>query len=221
MPWHAEGASADIVVERVAALKELGYRNIRVQAGGYGGGKEREGDIRMLATYFIDHFCSEIRKEIILTDEAKSALEHYSWPGNIRQLRNFCRQLVIISEKKTVDREQILYLIANTYSIPLEQIVDDEADEAANTSGSSERDAGKAELPEIDPASAGNTRKRSLEQKEREQILEALESCGGNRKRTAELLQMSTVSLWRKIKKYGIEEHYKKAMNITKNTNVK
>lgn len=36
---HAEGASADIVVERVAALKELGYRNIRVQAGGYGGGK--------------------------------------------------------------------------------------------------------------------------------------------------------------------------------------
>lgn len=36
---HAEGASADIVVERVAALRELGYRNIRVQAGGYGGGK--------------------------------------------------------------------------------------------------------------------------------------------------------------------------------------
>lgn len=35
----ARGASADIVVERVAALKELGYRNIRVQAGGYGGGK--------------------------------------------------------------------------------------------------------------------------------------------------------------------------------------
>ena len=37
--YPCEGASADIVVERVAALRELGYRNIRVQAGGYGGGK--------------------------------------------------------------------------------------------------------------------------------------------------------------------------------------
>lgn len=34
---HAEGDSVDVVLERVAALKELGYRKIRVQVGGYGG----------------------------------------------------------------------------------------------------------------------------------------------------------------------------------------
>ena len=33
---HAEGDSVDVVLERVAALKELGYRKIRVQVGGYG-----------------------------------------------------------------------------------------------------------------------------------------------------------------------------------------
>jgi DNA-binding NtrC family response regulator len=45
---------------------------------------------------------------------------------------------------------------------------------------------------------------RPLEEVEREYILAALEANGGNRKRTAEQLQIGTVTLYRRLKKYGV-----------------
>ena len=40
---------------------------------------------------------------------------------------------------------------------------------------------------------------------DRESILEALEQCSGNRQKAAALLNMSRTTLWRRMKKYGIQ----------------
>jgi len=63
--------------------------------------RERNGDIRLLIDYYVDRFNREFRKKVRgLTDEAMAVLEHYRWPGNIRELRNAIERAMLL-----VDRE--------------------------------------------------------------------------------------------------------------------
>ncbi len=65
--------------------------------------RERDGDIDLLIDHFLDQ-CSrggEARKQ--LSDEARTALADYSWPGNIRQLRNVIESSVILSPSDLLD----------------------------------------------------------------------------------------------------------------------
>lgn len=68
-----------------------------------------------------------------------------------------------------------------------------------------------ADLPEEVRAAAGAAdqeegRLPTLEEKECEYIRQVLEHTGGNKTRAAEILSIDRVSLWRKIKKFGLEE---------------
>jgi two-component system response regulator AtoC len=63
--------------------------------------RERDGDVRLLVEYYIGRFNREFRKKVRgVTDEAMSLLEHYRWPGNIRELRNAIERAMLL-----VDRE--------------------------------------------------------------------------------------------------------------------
>jgi len=65
--------------------------------------KERLDDIPELVDYFLDLFAMEYKqqkKEI--TDEAVKMLQKYSWPGNIRELKNVLERLVIMTPSKTI-----------------------------------------------------------------------------------------------------------------------
>jgi two-component system, NtrC family, response regulator AtoC len=63
--------------------------------------RERDGDIRLLIEYYVDRFNREFRKKVRgLKDEAIAVLEHYQWPGNIRELRNAIERAMLL-----VDRE--------------------------------------------------------------------------------------------------------------------
>ncbi len=56
----------------------------------------RPQDIRILARHYLDHFCAENRRRRLTIDpDALARMERYSWPGNIRELRNVCEQLAI------------------------------------------------------------------------------------------------------------------------------
>jgi two-component system, NtrC family, nitrogen regulation response regulator NtrX len=56
----------------------------------------RPEDIRMLVRHYLDLFCAENRRRRLTVDrDALARLERYSWPGNIRELRNVCEQLAI------------------------------------------------------------------------------------------------------------------------------
>lgn len=62
--------------------------------------RQRKEDIPILADYFINYFSAKLNKPIYSVDkEFYSKLSGYGFPGNIRELRNICERVVILSEK--------------------------------------------------------------------------------------------------------------------------
>jgi DNA-binding NtrC family response regulator len=58
--------------------------------------RERRDDIPLLVAHYLQHFCQRHQCEPKkLTAEAMRALVAHSWPGNIRQLRNFVERLIV------------------------------------------------------------------------------------------------------------------------------
>jgi transcriptional regulator with PAS, ATPase and Fis domain len=59
--------------------------------------RDRNGDIRLLIDYYVDRFNREFRKRVRgVNDAALALLHHYSWPGNIRELRNAIERAMLL-----------------------------------------------------------------------------------------------------------------------------
>ena len=59
--------------------------------------RERDGDIPILANYFVKrHAASEGRENLHLGQDSISALERHRWPGNIRELKNVIERAVVV-----------------------------------------------------------------------------------------------------------------------------
>ena len=59
--------------------------------------RERHGDVPLLASFFIDMYNREFRKKVRgLAPAALQQLEHYQWPGNIRELRNAIERAMLL-----------------------------------------------------------------------------------------------------------------------------
>lgn len=66
--------------------------------------RERPEDIPMLVHHFTQKFAQRMKKQIeTIPCESMTALQEYSWPGNIRELENFIERAVILSQ--TTDLE--------------------------------------------------------------------------------------------------------------------
>lgn len=91
--------------------------------------RERRGDVALLAEYYLHHFGDLNKKHIELTDEAMDAMERYPWSGNVRQLRNFCERLVIISMTRIVDREFVVRQLNDSFFESMETAEKDSAPE--------------------------------------------------------------------------------------------
>jgi len=60
--------------------------------------REREDDVRLLAGHFVHHFAERQGKSIDhIPEEVMEVLQHYRWPGNIRELQNFIERGVIMT----------------------------------------------------------------------------------------------------------------------------
>ena len=69
--------------------------------------RERGNDIELLFRKFASDFADQYNTNPIrLTENALDLIKNYSWPGNIRQLRNFVAQLSIIEEERVIDAEK-------------------------------------------------------------------------------------------------------------------
>ena len=69
---------------------------------------ERRDDIYMLFRKFAVDFAEKYKTESIeLDDYARSLLENYRWPGNIRELKNLVEQLSVLSENKEISLETL------------------------------------------------------------------------------------------------------------------
>lgn len=71
--------------------------------------RERKGDIHLLFRKFATDIATQYRMPpITLTPEAKLMLENYSWPGNVRQLKNVAEQISAVEEKREIDPDILM-----------------------------------------------------------------------------------------------------------------
>lgn len=83
--------------------------------------RERREDIYMLFRRFAVDFGDRYQTSPIqLTPEARRLLENYSWPGNIRELKNVAEQLSVLSEDREIDFNTVLRFFPkiNTRNLP-------------------------------------------------------------------------------------------------------
>jgi DNA-binding NtrC family response regulator len=77
--------------------------------------RERKEDILPLTEWFLKHFQTRSnRRACGISKEAEKLLLEYSWPGNIRELRNCMDRASIICQNEIVEAEDLLFLSART-----------------------------------------------------------------------------------------------------------
>lgn len=78
---------------------------------------ERSEDIYPLFRKFAVDFAEKYRTNSLeMDDKARYILEHYRWPGNIRELKNIVEQFSVLSENKVLDEETIALLTPHLIS---------------------------------------------------------------------------------------------------------
>lgn len=148
--------------------------------------KERKGDILPLSNYFMDK-CAErlgvTSKE--LTESAIAAMEVYSWPGNIRQLRNVIEWLLIMTPDSAGNQ-------ITSSMLPPELISSNPISSSANSN--------------VDVI--GLPLRDAREVFEKEYLTAQLERFGCNVSKTAAFVGMERSAFHRKLKSLGVNSKY-------------
>jgi transcriptional regulator with PAS, ATPase and Fis domain len=89
--------------------------------------RERRGDIKLLADYYIDRYNREFRKHVKgLTPDALALVEQYRWPGNVRELRNAIERAMLLADRSWLLPEDFVTLsrhaTAATFRLPPEGV---------------------------------------------------------------------------------------------------
>ena len=89
--------------------------------------RERKGDVRVLAAYFIDRFNREFRKRVKgLAPAAAELLDSYGWPGNVRELRNAVERAMLLVDRDRLEPEDFTTLTrtvaATQFHLPAEGV---------------------------------------------------------------------------------------------------
>jgi len=151
--------------------------------------RARRSDIPLLAEHFLRTYCEREDKQIQgITSEAMRLLLAYSWPGNVRELKHTIEQAVAMSTGSLITPEMLPPHVRSTTEAPPKP------------------EGHVAREMVISPEKG---RVRALDERERELILEAIERNQGNLEKAAKDLGISRVTLWRRMKKYGIRGTYK------------
>lgn len=76
--------------------------------------RERGNDILLLAHYFIEYFNKMFNKSVAkIAPDLKEFFIHYSWPGNIRELRNSFERAILLSDENTLKLKHFLQLYSH------------------------------------------------------------------------------------------------------------
>jgi two-component system nitrogen regulation response regulator NtrX len=141
--------------------------------------RERSGDLEELIDYFVRKFSRGPEgREKRFTPEAMTALKKYSWPGNIRELKNFVERVTIMTDEAEISGDLVHRFL-------------DEKRTAKTPDG----------LRDYAGMKLGDAKSEF----ERRLITYKLQECDYNISKTAESLGIYPSNLHGKIKKYGIE----------------
>jgi DNA-binding NtrC family response regulator len=147
--------------------------------------RDRPGDIPILARYFVDRFCRDMKKKpLVLSPAAIETLVSYRWPGNVRELQNCIERAVILADGDTILPRHLNLSF---------KVVEREA-EPPNP------------LEDLDlTGTLAEATRRALGVVEKVKIQQVLKEADDNKGRAAELLQISYKMLLAKLKEHRIE----------------
>ncbi|MCK5564162.1 MAG: sigma-54-dependent Fis family transcriptional regulator [Planctomycetes bacterium] len=140
--------------------------------------RERVADVPLLAGYFLKRFCqSHARQKHGITDAAFEALQRYQWPGNVRELENVIERAVLLSKGEMIDVADLPQSLVTQSS-----------------------------LTTSTEAAEGTSLKQAMEEPERQFIRATLVANNWNRQNTAKALQINRTTLYKKMKRNGLED---------------
>ena len=151
--------------------------------------RERGEDIRLIMDHFIHIYALRFRKDINqLSKDALTILMNYSFPGNVRELRNCIEYAVNICPGGQIHPTHLPAYLVETEFYDKEPTV-----ESLTTT-----------QPSIKSVTMDYEQK-TWASMERDMIIDALIKCKGRRNKAAEILGWGRSTLWRKIKYYNID----------------
>ncbi len=181
--------------------------------------RERGKDIITLATHFLKIYTKQDKKHFTALDKQVQQLMHrYPWPGNVRQLQNIIRNIVVLNDDKLVTMEHLPPQLTR--------------EKAAENKSENKKTASKPasypevvthivsppqpldELPptetiqEVQANTNVQTTIRPMWQVEREAIQNAIDFCDGNVLNAAVLLELSPSTVYRKKQAWESEDTY-------------
>ena len=137
---------------------------------------QRTTDIGLLAERFLRSMCAKHgREKIGLTGEAIKYLDNYNWPGNVRELENVIERAVVLGRNS--------------------QITPDDLPQHILDYAGRENAVGFKRL----------SLREALEEPEKKILEMALRQNNWNRQATAEMLQINRTTLYKKLKRYGLD----------------
>lgn len=156
--------------------------------------RERKEDIILIAEHFIREFNREFKKNVVkISAEMKNFILNYSFPGNVRELSNMIERAMILAKGNEININH--FDKSDFYS--------------ANASDASQtKDAAGGANSSGNTASDKNTNTdfsdASLEQIERQHIIDILKSTNWHKGKAADILKIDRSTLYRMLKKYNI-----------------
>ena len=139
--------------------------------------RKRKEDIPPLIAQFLKQFSQQLGKpEPNISPDAFQKLLDYSWPGNVRELQNAIEYAVVLARQGLIDVKELPAEI----QLP-------------------------TALQQTELGALPRSGVQSLDDVERNAILQALAECRGNKKKAAELLGIQRPTLYNKMKRYAIE----------------
>ncbi len=153
--------------------------------------RERPEDIEPLTRHLLNDVGGTTPPE--LEPEALAALRAYSWPGNVRQLKNCLERAVILSNNGRITINELPPEVIRP-SVP-----------AAAFPTSFSQPGAPVDFTSSSFAPSAGSSPTSLRDVERQQILAALEKTGWHRGKTAEILGISPSTLYRRLRDYNLE----------------
>ena len=171
--------------------------------------RERRNEIVHLTEFFIDRYARRYNRPVRqLTEELAQLFQTYDWPGNIRELENMIKRIVILQDESLVVREMSR---APRTSVAFAGAVAGDA-RGATAEEPDDVDEGADDEPQPDvpvamaPAGSrlADVAKAAALKAERSIIEDTLNHVQWNRRRAAEQLGVSYKTLLNKIKESGI-----------------
>jgi two-component system, NtrC family, response regulator AtoC len=198
--------------------------------------RERPTEIEPLARHFLSEFSAQMGQPVPeLSPAVVDALRSHDWPGNVRELKNVMERAALLAGSGAITREHVLPeptlfgdaagaggLLGGTDDVDeptqviarLREIGSKPASSSRRSLRAPDSRRGRSQAPSsrgrsLPPSSQG-AREGSSDDEKRDRLIRALEACGGNQTRAAEMLGISRRTLINRLDRWKLPRPQKR-----------